>query len=304
VIINTRRSDVGVAKPFLHLGDVGVVVERIGSGRRTQRMAADLESELRRIGAHQLVDAIRGDRCFEAAGAVVPDRPKQCTAVVIAMACGIEVVADQRIRPGMQRQIPCLATFAGNPEMRHAFPRVPEIPDLELAQFLPPQCVEQQRGQDGPVALALQRVRLRRGQQRACLVIAERPRLAFAAVRLRPLDAFNRVVGDGIFLAETVEQRRERGEPVPDRAAAKPAVRQLVAPDDDVGAGHGAEFLRPDDAGEPHEVADRVLVGTPCARVAEIGEPLDLRRHGRQPVELGGGEQPAGKGDSDLKPRS
>ena len=62
-------------------------------------------------------------------------------------------------------------------------------------------------------------------------------------------------------------------------------------------AGHGAEFLRLGDAGEPHEVADRVLVGTPCARVAKIGKPLDLGQHVRQAVELGGGEQPAGWGD-------
>jgi hypothetical protein len=62
-------------------------------------------------------------------------------------------------------------------------------------------------------------------------------------------------------------------------------------------AGHGAEFLRLGDTGEPHEVADRVLVGTPCARVAKIGKPLDLGQHIRQAVELGGGKQPAGWGD-------
>ena len=129
------------------------------------------------------------------------------------------------------------------------------------------------------------------------MVIAERRRLAYAAFRPRPLDAFGRIVGDGILLAEIVEQRRERGEPVPDRAAAKPAVRELVAPGDDVRARHSSNFLRPGDAGESHEVADRILVGTLCARVAEIGEPLDLRRYVRQAVELGGGEQPTGGGD-------
>ena len=39
----------------------------------------------------------------------------------------------------MQRQIAYLAAFAGNLEMRHAFARVPEITDLELAQFVSPQ---------------------------------------------------------------------------------------------------------------------------------------------------------------------
>jgi hypothetical protein len=205
------------------------------------------------------------------------------------MSGGVEVVVDERIRAWVQRQISDLAAFAGHFEMRHAFPHVPEIPDFERAQFLAPLCVKQQRRQDGPVALALQRVRLRRGQQRACLVITERRRFACAAFRPRPLGACDRIVGDGILLAEIVEQRREQGEPVPDRAAAKPAVRELVVPGDDVSACHGAEFLRPGDADEQHEVADRVLVGTPRARVAEIGEPLDLRRQVRQHDGIGCG---------------
>ena len=142
--------------------------------------------------------------------------------------------------------------------------------------------------------LLLMRVGLRRGEQFAGLVIAERRRLAFAAFRPRPLDAFDRVMGDGVLLAEIFEQRRERREPVPDRAAAKPAPRQVVAPGDDVRARHGAKFLRPADAGEPHEIPHRVFVGAPGARVAEIGEPLDLGRHVGQAVELGGGEQPVG----------
>ena len=204
---------------------------------------------------------------------------------------------DERVGAGMQRQIPRLAAFAGHLEMRHAFARVPEILDLELAQLLAPQRVEQQRGQDGAVALALDRVVLRRVEQLARLVIAERRRLAFAAFRLRPLDAFDRVVGDGVLLAEIFEQRGERREPVPDRAAAKPAPRQLVAPGDDVRARHGAKFLRPGDAGEAHEIPDRVFVGAARAGVAEIGEPLDLGRHVGQPVELGGGQQPVGRGD-------
>ena len=59
--------------------------------------------------------------------------------------------------------------------------------------------------------------------------------------------------------------------------------------------GHGAEFLRPGDAGEPHEIPDRVLVGAPGAAVADIGEPLDLGRHVGEPVKLGGGQQPLGR---------
>ena len=143
--------------------------------------------------------------------------------------------------------------------------------------------------------LLLMRVGRRRRQQLARLVIAERRRLAFAAFRLRPLDAFDRVMGDGVLLAEIFEQRGQRREPVPDRAAAEPAPHQVVAPGDDVRARHGAKFLRPRDAGEAHEVLDRVLVGAAGVRVGEIGEPLDLGRHVGQPVKLGGGQQPAGR---------
>lgn len=44
VIVDPRGGDVGVAKPFLHRGDVGFVVERISGGGRAQRMGADLEA--------------------------------------------------------------------------------------------------------------------------------------------------------------------------------------------------------------------------------------------------------------------
>ena len=83
-----------------------------------------------------------------------------------------------------------------------------------------------QRGQDGAVALALDRVVLRGIEQLARLVIAEGRGLAFAAFRLRPLDAFDRVMGDGVLVAQIFEQRGERGQPVPDGAAAKPALRE------------------------------------------------------------------------------
>jgi hypothetical protein len=84
---------------------------------------------------------------------------------------------------------------------------------------------------------------------------------------------------------------------VADRAATKPAPRQFVAPGDDVCAHHCPKFFRPSDAGEAHEVAHRVLVGAPGARIAEIGEPLDLWRHVGQAVKLDGGQQPGGGTD-------
>ncbi len=103
-------------------------------------------------------------------------------------------------------------------------------------------------------------------------------------------------MGNGVFVAEIFEQRGERGQPVADRAAAKPAPHQVVAPGDDVGARHGAKFLRADDPGEAHEIPYPVFVGAAGARVAEIGEPLDLGRHVSELMKLGGGEQPRNTG--------
>ena len=43
VIVNARGADFGVGEPLLHLGDVGLVVERIGGRRRAERVSADTE---------------------------------------------------------------------------------------------------------------------------------------------------------------------------------------------------------------------------------------------------------------------
>jgi len=50
------------------------------------------------------------------------------------------------------------------------------------------------------IARALDGVFLRCGQQFARLMIAKGWRFAFAAFRPRPLDAFDRVMGDGVLL--------------------------------------------------------------------------------------------------------
>src|SRR5665213_3641389 len=85
MIVDPRSADIGVAEPFLHLGNVGLMIERVGCGGRAQRMRADLESQLRRISPHQLVNAVRRDCAFGPAGAVVADGSKQRTALIGAM---------------------------------------------------------------------------------------------------------------------------------------------------------------------------------------------------------------------------
>jgi hypothetical protein len=133
MVVDSRGGDVGMAEPFLHLGDVGLVIERVGGGGGAQRMRADQKPERPRITPHQAIDAVRGDRVLHSAGAVVADRPEQ--------------------RAGSPAS--CLRRF-------------------------------------GP----------------------------------RPLDAFDRVVGDGVLLTEIFEQRGQRSQPVPDRRAAEPTPAQ------------------------------------------------------------------------------
>jgi hypothetical protein len=58
--------------------------------------------------------------------------------------------------------------------VRHAFAFAPGVLDLELAQFLPAQRVEQQRRQNGTIPLALDGLCLRCIQQFARLMIADR----------------------------------------------------------------------------------------------------------------------------------
>src|SRR6266481_7122397 len=102
----------------------------------------------------------------------------------------------------MQRQKPRLLALAVDFEMRHAAARVSEIRNLELAELFAPQRVVEQRRQDGAVALRLDGFLRRRREKLAGLMIANCRRGAFAALGLRPLDAFDRVLTDGVLFAE------------------------------------------------------------------------------------------------------
>jgi integrase/recombinase XerD len=47
-----------------------------------------------------------------------------------------------------------------------------------------------------------------------------------------------------------------------------------------VGARHGAELLRPIDAGKAHEIPDGLFIGAAGVAVGEIGEPFEASGHG------------------------
>jgi hypothetical protein len=52
MIVDTGSADIGMAEPFLHLGDVGLMVKRIGGGRSAEGMRADFKSKLCRVSPH------------------------------------------------------------------------------------------------------------------------------------------------------------------------------------------------------------------------------------------------------------
>ena len=57
--------------------------------------------------------------------------------------------------------------------------------------------------------------------------------------------------------------------------------------------GDEAEFVRAEDAGEPHEIADGDLVDA-LGAFGEVFEPLDLGRKFREALKFGGSEPPVG----------
>ena len=174
--------------------------------------------------------------------------------------------------------MPPFAAFAEYFETQHAFAFVLLVLDPQLAEFHAPRRVEQQRGQGGPVTLALDRVVLGDKEQLVCLVIAERRRFAFAAFGLWPLDAFDRIVGNGDLLAEMSEQGGKRREPMPNGGTAKATRCQILAPADDVGAPHSSEFRRSGNTGETHKIRNRMIVGAATVPVADVGEQFNFGR--------------------------
>ena len=81
MIVDSGCRDIGMAEPFLHFGDICLVVEGIGGGGRAQRVGADLEAERRRITAHQL-RGVRCQRLVEAVGTVVANGAEEGAVVV------------------------------------------------------------------------------------------------------------------------------------------------------------------------------------------------------------------------------
>ena len=136
---------------------------------------------------------------------------------------------------------PDLVALTLDPKMHHALTTL-HVLDPQPAQLLAADAVIEQGGQDGAIAHALERVRRRRLQQLARLSVAERRRAAFIAIRHWPLHAVHGIAGDGVALAEIIEQRGQRRELAPDAGRRQSAGLQVLAPGDDVSSGDRAQL--------------------------------------------------------------
>ena len=123
-VIHASAADARDPQPFLHLGNVGVVLQRAGGSSGAQRMRphalardADLgHVKHRNLGIHRA----GGERCRQRAGLGGADAPEQRADRLLAMAAGHQVFGHQAQRVGMDRQVPQLAALALHAQVRDA----------------------------------------------------------------------------------------------------------------------------------------------------------------------------------------
>ena len=82
-------------QPFLHLGDVGVMIERISRARRAKCMCPDLEAQSQRVSPHQLVDPVGGDGIVEPSGSIITDGTEEGAFRVGRVARLVEIVMSR-----------------------------------------------------------------------------------------------------------------------------------------------------------------------------------------------------------------
>ncbi len=194
-----------MAQPLLDLGNVRLVVERVGGGRRPQSMSSDFKPQLRRVVPDQFINAIRRNRFFLTAVMGIAQRTEEGTLVTAVMPGLVQVVLDQIASDAVKRNVSRLLTFPRDAQMPDAAAFVQEIPDGEFAKFFAPERMVKQGCEDGPIPNAFERFLGWRDEQFARLMIGKRRR--FTLVRFGPwtLHAFDGVVRDCILVTEILE---------------------------------------------------------------------------------------------------
>ena len=231
-----------MAQPLLHFGDVCLVLQRVGRGCRPQRMrphALAGDADLIHVAHHDVgVHAAGHERAGQDTELGRADAPKQRAVRFLAMATGRQVLGHQTQRVRVRRQEAQLAALALHAQVGNAPALLGEVLDAQPGEFLAAQRVKQQHGQDGAVALALERAGRRPIQQRARLRVTQRRGFPFECVDGRAPDAPDRAVQHGVALAQVVIKGSERGQLAPDARAGEVLFFQLGAPGQDVGARH------------------------------------------------------------------
>lgn len=281
-----------MTEPFLDLGDVGVIAEGVGRGRRAQRMRADLDSQQGRVMLDQLIDAVGSNGFFPIAPSVVPERPEQGAVCFVSMSRRVEIVIDKVGGKLVKSNIPFLVALALNKEVRNTLDLKPIILDPQLTEFAAAEAVIEKGCQNGAIAFAFEGSFLGCVQQSTRLAIGDSRRPAGVAYDGRSLNTLARIVQNGVAITQVVVERRKRGQPVPNGdlaelfSVSRNAFNQIIAPSDHMSACDQAELLGAIDAGKRYEILDRLPVSPLRVSIVEVPEPLDFGRHIGQMLKL------------------
>ena len=283
-----------MAQPFLDLRDVRSIFEGVGRGGSPEGVGTErFDGDADGLGVvhHDVpVDGVRRQSALQLSIRPI-DRPEQRAFPILSVSNGIEIVLDQAEGLRMHGQVAELSAFSVDREGHYA-PALHEVLDLEGSKFCAAQTVVEEKSQDSPVAFPLQGGRVRSAEELACLVVGDGRCLAFVGTFGWPLDTMDRVDGDGVLLAEVVEEVGERGELPANRGRGEGLLFEGFSPGNDVGPVHHPELGELLDAHELHELADVVSVGPAGVRVGDVGEPLCFGRNVGEPLELRPGEHP------------
>ena len=283
-----------MAQPFLDLRDVCPVFEGVGCRRGAKGVGSEgFHGNADGLGVvhHDVpVDRVAGEGLFEVpVGAT--DRSEEGSLGVIPVSGGIEVVLDEAKGPRVDGRVAELPALSMHGEC-HDAPALDKVLHLEGAEFRSAQAVVEKDGEDGSVAFPLEGRRVRSVEELAGLVVGNRRGLAFVGPFGGPLHAVDRVDGDGVLLAEVIEEVGERGELPANRRRGEGLLFEGFPPGDDVGSIHHPELGELLDADELHELADVVPVGASRVGVRDVREPLRLGRNVGEPLKLSPGEHP------------
>src|SRR6266446_4911356 len=104
-----------------------------------------------------MVDRIRMQMFGEYLGDVILYRPEERTFKIILVLGSIQILRDESLCFQADRDVAGLVSLAMHAKVQHAFPLL-QIAHTKPTQLLPTQAMVQQRGEDGAVTFAFERL--------------------------------------------------------------------------------------------------------------------------------------------------